>query len=106
MIRYDELGAALFLDFDLRGIYIAIFLFYAQILNIFALNRFDMETVVIEVKTKADIKFWLDLAHKTGTNAKAFDTEEIEDKQLARLIEKGMKTATVSREKVMKALGR
>jgi hypothetical protein len=65
-----------------------------------------METIVIEVKTKADVKFWLDLAHKTGTKAKAVDTEEIEDLQLAKLIEKGMKTANVSRENVMKVLGR
>jgi len=65
-----------------------------------------METIVIEVKTKADVKFWLNLAHKTGTKAKAIDTEEIEDVNLARLIEKGLKTKTVNREKVMKALGR
>lgn len=65
-----------------------------------------METIVIEAKTKADVKFWLNLAHKTGTKAKAFDTNDLEDIQLAKLIEKGMKTDTVSRESVMKALGR
>jgi hypothetical protein len=38
-----------------------------------------MEAVVIEVKSKNDIKFWLNLAKKTGTRASAIDTEEIED---------------------------
>lgn len=33
-----------------------------------------METIVLEVKNKSDIKFWLDLAKKTGT--KAFVVEE------------------------------
>lgn len=28
-----------------------------------------METIVFEVKNKADIKFWLNLAKKTGTRA-------------------------------------
>jgi len=65
-----------------------------------------MEAVVIETKSKSDIKFWLELAKKTGSNAKALDTEEIEDTQLAKMIEKGMKSPNVSREQVMKALGR
>jgi hypothetical protein len=28
-----------------------------------------MDTVVIETKNKAEVKFWLNLAKKTGTNA-------------------------------------
>lgn len=64
-----------------------------------------MEAIVIEVKNEADVKFWLNLAKKTGTKAKSIDTEELEDARLADLIEKGMKTKSVSRESVMEMLG-
>ena len=63
-----------------------------------------MEAIVIEVKNGADIKFWLNLAKKTGSRAKSIDTDNIEDSRLADLIEKGMKTKTVTRESVMVAL--
>ena len=63
-----------------------------------------MEAVVIEVKNEADVKFWLNLAKKTGTKAKSINTERIEDSRLAGLIEKGMKTKSVSRESVMEIL--
>lgn len=64
-----------------------------------------MEAVVIEVKNDADVKFWLNIAKKTGAKARSIDTEEIVDLRLADLIEKGMKTKSVSRESVMDALG-
>ena len=38
-----------------------------------------MEAIVIEVKNEADAKFWLNLAKKTGTKARAIDTEKMED---------------------------
>ena len=63
-----------------------------------------MEAVVIEVKNEADVKFWLNLAKKTGTKAKSINTKDIEDSRLADLIEKGMKTKTVSRASVMEVL--
>jgi hypothetical protein len=63
-----------------------------------------MEAIVIEVKNEADIKFWLNLAKKTGTKAKSINTQDIEDSGLAHLIEKGMKTRSVSRESVMEIL--
>jgi hypothetical protein len=63
-----------------------------------------MEAVVIEVKNEDDVKFWLNLAKKTGAKAKSINTEDIEDSHLADLIEKGMKTKTVSRESVMEVL--
>ena len=65
-----------------------------------------MEAIVIEVKNEADIKFWLTLAKKTGTNAKSINTRDIEDSRLAELIEKGMNTESVSRESVMASLRR
>ena len=63
-----------------------------------------MEAIVIEVKNENDIKFWLNLAKKTGTKAKSINTENLEDTRLAELIEKGMKTKSVSRESVMEIL--
>jgi len=63
-----------------------------------------MEAVIIEVKNEADVKFWLNLAKKTGTKAKSIDTDNLEDARLADLIEKGMKTKSVSRESVMEFL--
>jgi hypothetical protein len=63
-----------------------------------------MEAIVIEVKNEDDVKFWLNLAKKTGTKARTINTEEIEDSILADLIEKGMKTKSVSRESVMEIL--
>ncbi len=63
-----------------------------------------MEAIIIEVQNEADIKFWLNLAKKTGTRAKSIDTENIDDASLADLIEKGMKTQSVSRESVMEIL--
>ena len=64
-----------------------------------------MEAIVIEIKNEADIRFWLNLAKKTGTRAKSINTEELEDSNLAALIEKGMKTKSVSRKSVMDLLG-
>ena len=65
-----------------------------------------METIVIQPKNKADVKFWLELAKKTGTKAKAVSLEEAEDLALALLIEQGLETEDVDRESVMQALGR
>jgi hypothetical protein len=63
-----------------------------------------MDTVVIKARNKSEIKFWLELAKKTGNKAKVIKTEDLEDSALAFLIEKGMKTTDVSRASVMDAL--
>jgi hypothetical protein len=65
-----------------------------------------MDTIVIQAKNKSDLKFWLELAKKTGTKAKMINTDELEDAVLASLIEKGLTTPSVSRSSVMKALGK
>ena len=65
-----------------------------------------MDTIVIRARNKSDLKFWLELAKKTGTEAKTIKTDELEDVVLANLIEKGLNTPTVSRSSVMKALGK
>lgn len=63
-----------------------------------------METVLIKVKKKSDINFLLELADKLGMSAKALSKTEIEDWHLAQKIEEGMKSSSVSREDIMKAL--
>ena len=63
-----------------------------------------MEAVVIRPRTKSDIRFLLDFAKRIGVSAKTIDTEEIADARMVALIEKGLKTPSVSRSEVMKAL--
>jgi len=63
-----------------------------------------MEAVVIKPRTKSEISFLLDFAKRIGASAKAIDTEEIADARMVALIEKGLKTPSVSRSEIMKAL--
>ena len=63
-----------------------------------------METVVIKARTKSDIRFLLDFAKRIGASAKAINTEELGDACFVSLIEKGLKTESVSRSEVMKAI--
>ncbi|MDB5226565.1 MAG: hypothetical protein JWN78_758 [Bacteroidota bacterium] len=65
-----------------------------------------METVLINAKKKSDVTFLISLAKKLGMSAKALSHAEIEDWKLAQKIEAGMKTPSVSRNVVMKALGK
>ena len=65
-----------------------------------------METVLINAEKKSDIAFILHLAKKLGMSAKALTHAEVADWELAKKIESGMKTSTVSRNEVMKALGK
>lgn len=65
-----------------------------------------MEAIVIRPRNKNDIKFWLDLAKKTGTKAKSVNLEELEDFALSALIEEGLNTEDVDRDTIMKELGK
>ena len=65
-----------------------------------------METVLINVEKKSDLAFLLNLAKKLGMSAKALTHSQVEDWKLAQKIEAGMKSETVSRREVMKALGK
>jgi hypothetical protein len=65
-----------------------------------------MDAILIEVKDSKDARFWLGLAERIGNRAKSLSKQEIEDAGLALLINEGMKTENVSRESVMKALGK
>jgi hypothetical protein len=65
-----------------------------------------METVLINVEKKSDLAFLLSLAKKLGMSAKALTHAQVEDWKLAQKIEAEMKSVTVSRSEVMKALGK
>jgi hypothetical protein len=65
-----------------------------------------MKTVLINVEKKSDIAFLVNLAKKLGMSAKPLTQSEVEDWKLAQKIDAGMKTQSVSRSEVMKALGK
>ena len=65
-----------------------------------------METVLINVEKKSDIAFLVNLAKKLGMSAKPLTHGEVEDWKLAQKIDAGMKSQTVGRSEVMKALGK
>jgi len=63
-----------------------------------------MEAVVIKTSTKSDIRFLMDWAKRIGMPAKTVDTEKMADTHFVSLIEKGLKTKSISRDEVMSAL--
>lgn len=65
-----------------------------------------METILISGAKKSDLAVLLDLAKRLGLSTKSLSRTEVEDWKLARKIEEGMKTSTVSRSAIMKALGK
>lgn len=65
-----------------------------------------MDTVMIEARNKSDVRFLMDFSKRMGAKARIIDTEEMEDKILLGLMEEGLKTTSVSRAEVMKALKR
>ncbi len=62
-----------------------------------------MDAIVLKPRNKADVKFWLELAKKTGTKVTAVSLKDAEDLALALLIEKGLETEDVDKETVMEA---
>jgi len=63
-----------------------------------------MKSVIINAKNKADLTLLMSLAKKLGMTMKTLSDSEIEDWRFAQKIEKGMKTSSVTKEEVMKAL--
>lgn len=63
-----------------------------------------METILISADKKSDLAVLLSLAKKLGMTTRSLTRAEVEDWKLAQKIEAGMKTASVSRSSVMKAL--
>jgi hypothetical protein len=65
-----------------------------------------METILISGAKKSDLAVLLDLAKRLGLSTKSLSRAEVEDWKLAQKIEEGMKTSSVSRSAIMKALGK
>ena len=65
-----------------------------------------MKSVLINIEKKSDLALIINLAKKMGMSAKPLTKAEVEDWKFARKIEAGMKTPNVSRNEVMKALGK
>ena len=65
-----------------------------------------METVVINAKTKSEATLLLSLAKKMGLTGKTLTRAQVEDWEFAEKIEKGMKSESVGRSDIMKALGK
>jgi hypothetical protein len=65
-----------------------------------------MEAVLIKVENKSDVSLLVTLAKKLGMSAKTLSKSEIEDWNLAQMIDEGMKSGNVSRKAVMKKLGK
>ena len=63
-----------------------------------------MKSVIINAKNKADLTLLMSLAKKLGMTMKTLSDSEIKDWRFAQKIEKGMKTPSVTKEDVMKAL--
>ena len=63
-----------------------------------------METVIVSGKDKSSMKLLLDLAKKLGIKSKPLSRQEIEDWLLAKKIEEGLKSETVSKNSVVKVL--
>ena len=66
-------------------------------------KNIHMDAVVIEARTKSDVRFLMDFSKRIG--AKVIDTDEwIESVVMSDLIEKGLREPDVSEEEVMEAL--
>ncbi len=65
-----------------------------------------MEAVLFNVNDKSEIAFLIDLAKKLGISATALTSSQVEDWKFAQKITSGLKTKNVSREDVIKSLGK
>ena len=65
-----------------------------------------METIVVNGEDSSDMKLLLELAKKLGLSVKKLSKSEAEDWSLVQHIKDGMKSDDVTRDEVMKALGK
>ncbi|MFN3847883.1 MAG: hypothetical protein ACK4NY_00570 [Spirosomataceae bacterium] len=65
-----------------------------------------MTTAILESSSKSDLKLIVEIAKKMGIRSRLLSNEEFSDFILAEKIEDGMKTSSVSRDEIMKALGK
>jgi hypothetical protein len=65
-----------------------------------------MSAIILESQSAEDLKLLVTLANKLGIKSQKISTQQWEDHLLASKIDVGMQTETVSREEVLKALGK
>ena len=65
-----------------------------------------MNAILLESESGQDLKLLLALAQKLGIRTQKLSLPQWEDHQLALKIDEGMKTPTVSRDEIFKALSK
>ncbi|MFN8349029.1 MAG: hypothetical protein U0X91_28775 [Spirosomataceae bacterium] len=65
-----------------------------------------MASALFESESKNDLKILMELAKKLGIRARYLNPQELEEHMIAHTISEGMKTPNVSRDEIMKALGK
>ncbi|MER0440090.1 hypothetical protein [Emticicia sp. W12TSBA100-4] len=65
-----------------------------------------MSAIILESQSAEDLKLLVTLANKLGVKSQKISTQQWEDHLLAARIDVGMKTETVNREDILKALGK
>ncbi len=65
-----------------------------------------MTALLLESQSSQNVKLLLTLANKLGIKTQKISTQQWEDHLLASKIEAGMETNTVSKEEILKALGK
>ncbi len=65
-----------------------------------------MAAIVVEAKDKSELKLVMDVLKKMRVRSKLLSDSEKEDFALGYLIEQANRTKKVSRERIMKQLGR
>ena len=65
-----------------------------------------MSAIILESQSAEDLKLLVTLASKLGVKSQKISNQQWEDHLLASRIDVGMKTETVNREDILKALGK
>ncbi|WP_428653691.1 hypothetical protein [Runella sp.] len=65
-----------------------------------------MTAALFESESKNDLKILMELAKKLGIRARYLSSKEFEEHVIAHNISEGMKSSNVSRDEIMKALGK
>ena len=65
-----------------------------------------MNAILLEGQSSPNMKLLISLAHSLGIKAQKIPARQLEDHLLASQIEAGMKTSTVDKQTILKALGK
>jgi hypothetical protein len=65
-----------------------------------------MSAIILESQSSEDLKLLVTLASKLGIKSQKISAQQWEDHLLAAKIDVGMKTETLNREDILKALGK